>query len=189
MKLRLSMLTILLMTPALSASMLPAISSSRVPQMASRPSLVHASSDGQLANIELHTGVHGAMPLFSIEASNQSLAIHHTALRALAALPAPICVLSVSGGPHEGKSSFLNMFSHWLGERWPTEGPGDAAPNFYVGNSIFDTGTEGAWLRVFTGKGVTRPSKLSDPPCKYPSPSFSSPWRSCRALCPPPPPA
>merc|ERR1719498_678384 len=91
------------------------------------------------------------MPFASVDSSNQTLSVHAPALHALAALPAPICVLSVAGPAHEGKSSWLNMFSHSLSERWTTVG--GAGKDFKVGSSIFDAGTEGAWMRLFTGKG------------------------------------
>jgi hypothetical protein len=45
------------------------------------------------------------------------------------------------------------MFAHWLRERWSTTaGEAEAGASFKVGGSIFDTGTEGAWMRLFTGK-------------------------------------
>ena len=145
----------------------------RAPPPLSRLSTSHSSAEVPLPpTAELTTLVineeqtlvpsaaHGAMPFVSIDASNQTLNIHPAALHALASAPAPICVLSIAGGAQEGKSAWLNMFSHWLLERWPTVGAMDAGAPFKVGRSIFDDdSTQGAWLRVFTGKGTTaRPS-------------------------------
>ena len=105
---------------------------------------------------------HGAMPLIHVEPTNQTLAINHTALDALAALPAPICVLAMGGGAHEGKSAWLNMFSQWIRERWQTVGDQTTAANFKVGDSVLDRGTEGAWIRLFSGQGA-RPSRAPEP--------------------------
>ena len=141
----------------------------RAPPPLSRLSTSHSSAEAPLPpTAELTTHVinneqtlvplaaHGAMPFVSIDASNQTLNIHPAALHALASAPAPICVLSIAGGAQEGKSAWLNMFSHWLRERWPTVGATDAGAPFKIGRSIFDDdSTQGAWLRVFTGKGTT----------------------------------
>ena len=123
----------------------------RAPPPLSRLSTSHSSAEVPLPpTAELTTLVineeqtlvpsaaHGAMPFVSIDASNQTLNIHPAALHALASAPAPICVLSIAGGAQEGKSAWLNMFSHWLLERWPTVGATDAGAPFKVGRSIFD---------------------------------------------------
>lgn len=115
----------------------------------------------------------GAMPFASVDSSNQTLSVHAPALHALAALPAPICVLSVAGPAHEGKSSWLNMFSHWLSERWTTVG--GAGKDFKVGSSIFDAGTEGAWMRLFTGKGACSAARQLRQPLFLPPPRAPSP--------------
>ena len=95
----------------------------------------------------------GAMPLASVDPGSHELRLHQPALRALAVLPAPMCVLAIAGAPHEGKSTLLNMLSQWVVERWTTvQGLG---VDFKVGTSILDSGTVGAWLRVFTGLGGT----------------------------------
>jgi hypothetical protein len=146
----------------------------RAPPPLSRLSTSHSSAEVPLpptAELTTHvinneqtlvpSAAHGAMPFVSIDASNQTLNIHPAALHALASAPAPICVLSIAGAAQEGKSAWLNMFSHWLRERWPTVGATDAGVPFKIGRSIFDDdSTQGAWLRVFTGKGTTtaRPS-------------------------------
>ena len=62
----------------------------------------------------------GAMPFLRVDPSNHTLTMEPAAYQALASLPAPLCVLSVAGAAHEGKSSLLNMFSHWVTERWAT---------------------------------------------------------------------
>jgi len=91
----------------------------------------------------------GAMPLASVDPDTSALTLYTPALEALAALPAPMCVLSVAGAAHEGKSTVLNMLSHWLTERWETVN--GAGADFRVG-SLFERGTDGAWLRTFVGR-------------------------------------
>ena len=51
------------------------------------------------------THASGAMPFLSVSPSSDELTLHPQALRTLASLPAPLCVLSVAGAAHEGKSS------------------------------------------------------------------------------------
>ena len=115
------------------------------------PPVRHAIAGGGSGELVPSGGaVAGAMPLATVDPGSGALALHPPALQALASLPAPLCVLSVAGASHEGKSSFLNMLSSWIDEKWQTHhGPG---PDFPVGESLLDAGTEGMWLRVFQGK-------------------------------------
>ena len=158
---------LLLLLQAASSGALPVLSSARAPvALGDRRSLVGqarglpstaaaaaaaaASDDEQLYSVANNIMPWGTMPFAKVEATNQTLVVQEPALRALAALPAPICILSIAGPAHEGKSSWLNMFSHWLLARWETVG--GAGQDFHVGGSIFDAGTEAAWIRFFSGK-------------------------------------
>ena len=89
-----------------------------------------------------------AMPLVTLGA-NQTLEVEAAALRALANLPAPICVMAMAGTARDGKSSFLNMFAQWLRARWGAAGA--AGGDFEVGHD-YDTCTSGAWLRLLTSQ-------------------------------------
>lgn len=90
-----------------------------------------------------------AMPFVTIDPSNQTLSLEPTALHALADLPAPVCVLGMTGTARDGKSTFLNMFSQWLRTHWATEG--GQGSGFNVGHDL-DTCTDGAWVRLFRGR-------------------------------------
>eukprot|EP00966_Prymnesium_polylepis_P268214 6196263-Prymnesium_polylepis.1 len=90
-----------------------------------------------------------AVPFVTIDPSNQTLAIEPAAMRALADLPAPVCVLGLTGTARDGKSTFLNIFSHWLRANWAVEG--GQGTDFNVGHDL-DTCTGGAWVRLFRGR-------------------------------------
>ncbi|KAL1523180.1 hypothetical protein AB1Y20_018134 [Prymnesium parvum] len=90
-----------------------------------------------------------AMPFVKIDAMNQTLVAEPAALQALAALPAPVCVMSMAGTARDGKSTFLNMYSQWLTSTWATDGKHGAG--FNVGHDL-DTCTDGAWIRLFHGR-------------------------------------
>ena len=170
-------LLMLLVAQPVALTALPTLSSAaRIPLALSR-TLVRGPVEARTAaaGLELSSAreprpveVHGAMPFVSVDPSNQTLSVNPDALQALAALPAPICVMSIGGAAQEGKSSWLNMFSHWLLERWPTVGAAEAGGNFKVGQSIFDTGNGGASIRLFTGKGTREPTSLPARPVPRP---------------------
>lgn len=90
-----------------------------------------------------------AVPFVTIDPTNQTLRLHPATLEALGRAPAPICVLGMSGTARDGKSTWLNMYSQWLRERWTTNA-GAANRDFDVGHDL-DTCTEGGWLKIFTG--------------------------------------
>ena len=90
-----------------------------------------------------------AVPFVTIDPTNQTLRLHPATLEALGRAPAPICVLGMSGTARDGKSTWLNMYSQWLRERWTTNA-GPANRDFDVGHDL-DTCTEGGWLKIFTG--------------------------------------
>jgi len=132
------------------AAKLPVV---RMPLALSRPTLVDRASSDAVAehssSDQTREELGSPMPLVTI-ADDQTLSVHPPTLRTLARLQGPICVLAVSGGAHEGKSTFLNMFADWVSKLWSTAG--EPGKGFKVGGNIFDTGTEGAWLRVFSSK-------------------------------------
>lgn len=144
-----------------AAPALPTLPISRAPAAAiSSRSLVRSESASSTLSVARNFfedalapavgALSGAMPFLTVDPANNTLTLEPAAWQALATMPAPVCVLSVAGAAHEGKSSLLNMFSHWINERWATvQGAGD---DFKVAASLFDGGTDGAWLRVFTGK-------------------------------------
>ena len=137
-----------LAAPPLASRSLVQRTASAAPRTTSLSELPSVSSS--LSASLLTPEAAGAMPFLSVNPSNHTLVLEPAALQALASLPAPLCVLSVAGAAHEGKSSLLNMFSHWVTRRWETtQGAGD---DFKVASGLFDAGTDGAWLRVFTGK-------------------------------------
>lgn len=121
-------------------------SSIRAPPAASpKPAL-----EGALVHPTNSPITEAAMPLIRVVKANQTLAVEHTAMHSLASLPGPICVLGMTGTARDGKSTFLNMFAHWLRSRWST-GNGQGA-SFPVGHDL-DTCTDGAWIRIFQGRG------------------------------------
>ena len=135
--------------PTLSTSRGASVQHALVKKHSSRDlqPLSRAESDELVPAAELA----GAQALASVDPASGALTLHPGGLRALAEMPAPMCVVSVAGASHEGKSSFLNMLSHWLAERWPTVH--GAGGDFKLGSAICEPGTEGAWVRVFTGQG------------------------------------
>ena len=90
-----------------------------------------------------------ALPFVQIDPRNQTLALQPTALHAISRLPAPVCALSVTGTARDGKSSWLNFYSHHLRSVWATGAPSEGG-GFEVGHD-FDTCTAGGWVRTFTG--------------------------------------
>eukprot|EP00966_Prymnesium_polylepis_P022604 520049-Prymnesium_polylepis.3 len=92
-----------------------------------------------------------AVPFITINPSNQTLALEPGAVRALAELPAPVCVMGITGTARDGKSTFLNIFSQWLRSNWAVEGA--QGTSFNVGHDL-DTCTDGAWIRLFRGRGA-----------------------------------
>jgi len=90
-----------------------------------------------------------AFPFVRIE-ENQTLSFNQAALHVLSALPAPVCVLSMSGTARDGKSTWLNMYDDWLRMQWGIRSRGNAN-GFKVGHDL-DTCTEGSWMRVLKGK-------------------------------------
>merc|ERR1740117_281901 len=90
-----------------------------------------------------------AVPFVSIDPTNQTLQLHPAALEALGRVPAPVCVLGMSGTARDGKSTWLNMYAQWLRTRWETN-VGAATRDFDVGHDL-DTCTTGGWMQIFTG--------------------------------------
>jgi len=81
------------------------------------------------------------LPLLLFHPNNQSVSPQEPALLALARLPAPVCVLSALGSARDGKSSWLNLFSHWLRSHWDTSGSSGTA--FAVDHDLMGAGTSG----------------------------------------------
>ena len=90
-----------------------------------------------------------AVPFVSIDPTNQTLQLHPAALEALGRVPAPVCVLGMSGTARDGKSTWLNMYAQWLRNRWATNAV-EATRDFDVGHDL-DTCTTGGWMQILTG--------------------------------------
>ena len=90
-----------------------------------------------------------AVPFVSIDPTNQTLQLHPAALEALGRVPAPVCVLGMSGTARDGKSTWLNMYAQWLRNRWETNAV-EATRDFDVGHDL-DTCTTGGWMQILTG--------------------------------------
>ena len=150
--------TALVAVPLGGASMLPALSNFKVAPvyMGSSRSLVRMRTLEAVEGKEVVSPAEfaGAIPFASVDPSNHSITLNPAALQALSALPAPICVMPIAGAAYQGKSSLLNMFSHWLTQQWDTVQ--SAGADFSVRSRAFSPGTKGAHIRLFTGKGTTR---------------------------------
>lgn len=114
------------------------------------PLVGDALNDGALSHATAPQTVDAAMPFIRIEATNQTLVVERAAVRALASLPGGVCVIGMAGTARDGKSSFLNMLSHLLRSRWSSENV--QGSYFPVGHDL-DACTEGAWIRLFRGRG------------------------------------
>lgn len=104
-----------------------------------------------LAHTSTSPPTSNAIPFISI-AANQTLEVDHAALRAIADLPAPVCVMTMSGTARDGQSTFLNMYSQWLRTNWAADG--GQSLGFTVGHDL-DACTNGAHVRLFRGRGVS----------------------------------
>ena len=103
-----------------------------------------------LANQKVAPALEGvAVPFVSIDPANQTLQLHPAALEALGRVPAPVCVLGMSGTARDGKSTWLNMYAQWLRNRWATNAV-EATRDFDVGHDL-DTCTTGGWMQILTG--------------------------------------
>ena len=143
-----------LSTGPASGATLPSLTHTRVkPHDGGRPVSAQSSAltlEKPLVAQKVPPALEGvAVPFVSIDPSNQTLQLHPAALETLGRVPAPVCVLGMSGTARDGKSTWLNMYAQWLRNRWATNAV-EATRDFDVGHDL-DTCTTGGWMQILTG--------------------------------------